>query len=276
MASPSVAEPDRYRGGHAVTSWPPASGARSGRAWSLVQVSALAASRCGTGWSGSGGQAPVPALDGDRVGPRLGGELAGEVDVPGLQVLGQGEGDQQRRAAGSDGQQRRPVLIAEEGHPRAGVDRQRQRGNAAGGHQAASLCSGAGRGIGRDGARTPVALSEYAWRAAHLPLPWHRPLSTYGMAVMPSNSIAMNGDPGTGGGSTGWYSDGHLDLDRPLPRLRVGVDHLDHPQRQPAVLVGLLDHPVTAGPVEVPHLLEPTGRVRAGGEHRPELHRERT
>ena len=49
-------------------------------------------------------------------------------------------------------------------------------------------------------------LNEYAWRAAHLcfPLPGHRELSTYGVAVMPSNSTGVNGDPGAGGGSTGW------------------------------------------------------------------------
>ena len=171
------AEPDRYRGGHAVTSWRSASG--------QGQPGLVAGPGIGPGrqqvrdrlvWQG--GQAPVPPLDGNGVGQRLGGELAGEVDVPGLQVLGQRQGDQQRRTPGRDGQQRRPVLIPEEGHPGPGVDGQRQRRDAAGGHQAASLCSAAGRGIGRDGARTPVALSEYARRAAHLPLPWHRPVST--------------------------------------------------------------------------------------------------
>jgi hypothetical protein len=59
-------------------------------------------------------------------------------------------------------------------------------------------------------------------------------------------------------------------------RVGVGVDHLDHPQRQAHVLVGLLDHPVTAGLLEVPYLLHSPGRERAGREHRPELHQERT
>ena len=123
-----------------------------------------------------------------------------------------------------------------------------------------------------------MALSEYASRAAHLllPSPEQREASTHGVAVMPSNSTAVNGDPGAGAGSTGWYLRGDLDLDRPLPGVRVGVDHLDHPQRQPGVLVGLLDYPVTAGPVEVPHHLDPPGRVRAGREHHPELDRDRT
>jgi hypothetical protein len=68
----------------------------------------------------------------------------------------------------------------------------------------ASLCSADGRPIPREGARTPVALSEYACRAPHLFwLPWHRPVSTYGVTVRPSNSTGVNGDPATGGGSTG-------------------------------------------------------------------------
>ena len=56
-----------------------------------------------------------------------------------------------------------------------------------------------------DGSRTPVALSEYAIRAPHLPvsLALHRPVSTHGVACRPSNSIAVNGDPGVGDGSTG-------------------------------------------------------------------------
>jgi hypothetical protein len=40
------------------------------------------------------------------------------------------------------------------------------------------------------------------------------------------------------------------------------------------VLVGLLDYPVTGGPVEVPHHLDPPGCVRDIGEHDPELDRD--
>ena len=58
------------------------------------------------------------------------------------------------------------------------------RGRAAPGGHAASLCS-AGRPIPREGARTPVALKEYACRAAHLlPSPEQRDESTYGVAVV--------------------------------------------------------------------------------------------
>ena len=53
-----------------------------------------------------------------------------------------------------------------------GTDPQAQmRGRGAPGRHAASLCSAAGRPIPREGARTPVALKEYACRAAHLFLP---------------------------------------------------------------------------------------------------------
>ena len=57
----------------------------------------------------------------------------------------------------------------------------------------------------RDGARTPVAFSEYASRAPHRPesLAWHRELSTHGTAVRPSNSTGTNGDPAGASGSTG-------------------------------------------------------------------------
>jgi hypothetical protein len=37
---------------------------------------------------------------------------------------------------------------------------------------------------------------------------WSREASTYGVTISPSNSIAVNGDPGAGGGSIGWYSAG--------------------------------------------------------------------
>jgi hypothetical protein len=43
-------------------------------------------------------QTPVPALHGDRAGERAAGELAGELDMPGLQPFGQGQRAQQRRA----------------------------------------------------------------------------------------------------------------------------------------------------------------------------------
>ena len=153
-----------------------------------------------------------------------------------------------------------------------GTDLQAQvRGRAAPGCHAASLCSGAGRLIPREGARTPVALNEYATRAPHLPvsLAWQREASTYGVAVMPSNSTAVNGDPGGGGGSTGWHLRGHLDLDHPLPGAFLRVDHLHDPQRQPAVLVGLLDHPVRGGPVEVPHHLDPPAAYAPSGNTAP-------
>ena len=110
---PAPSAPNRTdsRGGHAVTSRPPGSGTRSGRPASRVeQRFGLGGQRVRDRRVGQRGQAPVAALDRHRVGPRLGGELAGEVDVPGLQVLGQREGDQQRRAAGGDVEQRRPVL----------------------------------------------------------------------------------------------------------------------------------------------------------------------
>ena len=69
---------------------------------------------------------------------------------------------------------------------------------------------------------------------------------------------------------------GDLHLDRPLTCRLVRVDHLDHPQRQPGDLVDLLNHPVPAGPVKVPHHLKLPGRIRAVREHRPELHPDRT
>jgi hypothetical protein len=93
---------------------------------------------------------------------------------------------------------------------------------------------------------------------------------------MPSNSTAVNGDPATGDGSTGWTCAAILTLTVRCPGVLLRVDHLDHPQRQPGVLVGLLDCPVPGGPVEVPHHLDPPGRVRASGEHHPELNRDRT
>ena len=93
---------------------------------------------------------------------------------------------------------------------------------------------------------------------------------------MPSNSTAVNGDPGAGDGSTGWTCAAIFTLTVRCRASSCGVDHLDHPQRQPRVLVDLLDHPVPAGPVEVPHHLDLPGRVRAIGEYRPELHRDLT
>ena len=93
---------------------------------------------------------------------------------------------------------------------------------------------------------------------------------------MPSNSTAVNGDPGAGDGSTGCTCAAILTLTVRCRASCCGVDHLDHPQRQPGVLVGLLDYPVPAGPVEVPHHLDSPGRVRAVGEHHPELDRDLT
>src|SRR5262249_48141937 len=141
-------------------------------------------------------------LHGHRVGERVAGKLPGELDVARLQPLGQGQRDQQRRAGRRDGQQRSTVRVVAEAHPGPGIDRQRQRRNPPR-RPAASLCSGTGRVTPRARARTPVAFSEYPCRAAHLPLPWHRDASTYGVTVMPSNSIAVNGDPGAADGSTG-------------------------------------------------------------------------
>ena len=82
---------------------------------------------------------------------------------------------------------------------------------------------------------TPVAFTEYASRPAWL---------TYGVTVSPVNSTGTNGAPPGAGGSTGCCAAGDLDLDRPGPRLRVGVDDLHHPQRRTGRLVVLLDEPV--------------------------------
>ena len=86
---------------------------------------------------------------------------------------------------------------------------------------------------------------------------------------MLSNSTGVNGDPGTGGREHRLDLRGDLDLDRPLPRVLLGVDHLDHPQRQAGLLVELLDHLIPAGPLEVPHHLHRPGRVCAAGERLP-------
>ena len=48
--------------------------------------------------------------------------------------------------------------------------------------------------VPREGARTPVALNEWASRPAWL---------TYGVTVIPVNSTAANGDPAEAGGSVG-------------------------------------------------------------------------
>ena len=63
-------------------------------------------------------------------------------------------------------------------------------------------------------------------------------------------------------------------IDGPLPRALLRVDYLDHPQRQPGVLIGLLDDPVAFGFVEIPQLLDPARHVSAGREHRLEDCRE--
>ena len=92
---------------------------------------------------------------------------------------------------------------------------------------------------------------------------------------MPSNSTAVNGDPGAGDGSTGWTCAAILTL---TVRCRASscASITSTTQRQAGVLVDLLDHPVTARPVEVPHHLDTPGRVRASGEHHPELDRDLT
>ncbi len=55
------------------------------------------------------------------------------------------------------------------------------------------------------------------------------------------------------------------DLDRPRPCLRVGVDDLDHPQRQGSGLVVGLDELLPGRGVEIPYRLERASRVRPGG-----------
>src|SRR5437763_1952143 len=64
----------------------------------------------------------------------------------------------------------------------------------------------------------------------------------------------------------------HLDLQRPLPRRLVRVDHVYCPQRQVRDLVDLLDYPVALRPVEVPQQLEAAGHVGPVREELPELH----
>src|SRR5487761_15845 len=126
-----------------------------------------------------------------------GGEVAGEPDMTRVQVLGQGERDEQAGPGGPDGQQRGAVAVGVEGHPGAAIDRHGHRGDPAGGHQAASLLA-----IGRAALR-PVARRENAIRAVHLPRPWQRPESTYGVTVRFSNSTSSNG---VRVGGTGWRS----------------------------------------------------------------------
>src|ERR1700733_13878681 len=94
--------------------------------------------------------------------PSPGRPAAGRTPRARLQLLGHGQGDQQR-PAGGDGQQRRPVRIAEERHRGPGIDRHRQRGHPPRRHYAASF-DGAGAGAGRAAALRPVARSEYAIR----------------------------------------------------------------------------------------------------------------
>ena len=74
--------------------------------------------------------------------------------------------------AGADDEHRGAGRERHERHLMPGADPQAQmRRRAAPGRHAASFCSAAGRPIPREGARTPVAFSEYASRAAHLFLP---------------------------------------------------------------------------------------------------------
>ena len=86
----------------------------------------------------------------------------------------------------------------------------------------------------------------------------------------------MNGEPGAGGGSTGWTCAATLTLTVRCRAYSCGVDHLHYPQRQPAVLVSLLDRPVTGWTGRSPAPSRCPGRVRAIGEHHPELDRDRT
>src|ERR1019366_3312789 len=150
-------------------------------------LQSLAGARPSRWMAGEGRQAAVGALHLDRVLRGEGGQLAGEPHVPGLDPLGQREGDQQCRAGGHDRQQRGTPGVGLERHARAAIDRHGHGGDPPGGHQAASLATGRLAGL------MPVARSENAIRALHLPLPWQRPESTYGVTWRPSNSTISNG-----------------------------------------------------------------------------------
>ena len=255
----------RHLARRAAASGPPA----PGRHRAALPRSAVSVYGTGTSGSGAGpgsGARPPPRR------PTPGRELAGEVDVPGVQALGQGEGDERRPAVPmtnigtGSGTARTP--------PRAGHRPAAHRCAAGRGGPSRRVlvlrrrADGSPRGSPHPGGLQRVRLPG---GALVVPSPEQREASTYGVAVMPSNSTAVNGDPGTGDGSTGCTCAAILTLTVALPRVWVGVDHLDHPQRQPGVLVGLLDYPLRGGPVEVPHHLESPGRVRAVREHLPEL-----
>jgi hypothetical protein len=130
----------------------------------------------------------------------------------------------------------------------------------------------------REGARTPVALNEYASRARHLCLPLSSPLhrleSTYGVACMPSNSTGMNADPAVLSGSTGWYCAAILTL---TVRWRVSGSGLITSMTHSGSPVALSDCWMTRSPLDRSKSRTfSTSRERAAGEHCPELHRERT
>ena len=93
---------------------------------------------------------------------------------------------------------------------------------------------------------------------------------------MPSNSTGVNGWPGAGGGSTGWTCAAIFTLTvRCRAVSSASITSTTH-SGSPVTLFDLLDHPVPAGPVEVPHHLDTPSRVRAVGEHCPELHQDLT
>ena len=50
-----------------------------------------------------------------------------------------------------------------------------------------------------------MARSENAIRAPHRPLPWHRPLSTYGVTISPSNSTGSNAVLAFADDEAGWH-----------------------------------------------------------------------
>jgi|SRR5215831_20268953 len=95
------------------------------------------------------------------------------------------------------------------------------------------------------------------------------------MTAGPVSSTGMNGIPGPGGGSTGWSLDAIFTRAVFGAGGRVGVDHIDRPQRQPALAVFRLHEPAVLRRVEVTHRLDGPGRVRTVREHVGELDRDR-
>ena len=157
--------------GHAVTSRPPGSGTRSARSGlGVEQRLGLAVSVYGTGTSGSGGRPRYRRSTATAYAHALAASWRAKSTCPAS--ICSGRVKVTSVPAGADDEHRGPGRERHERHLVPGADPQAQvRGRAAPGRHAASLCSGAGRPIPREGARTPVALNEYASRAAHLFLP---------------------------------------------------------------------------------------------------------